>query len=140
MDLLNQLSKKINAMTGLPTKISKAAIDAQYPFGIYNLGGSKVIEEDMAGNQVKLIPIEIAYRSNDNTKAMNMLTRISNMLENITELETDGSYSFVSIDVQPQGFDTGTAINDEAVFIIDFSVQIETKLERKSRFYRKEEI
>ncbi|MBS0949520.1 hypothetical protein JK159_03890 [Weissella minor] len=140
MDLLNQLSKKINAMPDLPTKISKATIDANYAFGIYNLGGSKVIEEDMAGNQVKLIPVEIAYRSNDNTQAMNMLTRISNMLENITELETDGSYSYVSIDVQPQGFDTGAAINNEAVFIIDFSVQIETKLERKPRFYRKEEL
>lgn len=140
MDLLNQLAKKINAMPWLPTKISKAAINAEYQFGIYNLGGSKVIEEDMAGNQVKLIPIEIAYRSNDNTQAMNMLTRISNMLENITELETDGSYSFIGIEVQPQGFDTGAAIDDEAVFILDFSVQIETKLERKPRFYRKGEI
>lgn len=140
MDLLNQLAEKINAMPGLPTKISKAAINAEYPFGIYNLGGSKVIEEDMAGNQVKLIPIEIAYRSNENTQAMNMLTRISNMLENITKLETDGSYSFVGIDVQPQGFDTGPAIDNVAVFILDFSVQIETKLERKPRFYRKEEL
>ncbi|WP_307994546.1 minor capsid protein [uncultured Weissella sp.] len=130
MDLLNQLAKKINAMPELPTKISKAAINTEYQFGIYTLPGSKVIEEDMAGNQEKSIPIEIAYRSNDYTKATNMLTQVSDMLNNLAQLDTDGSYTFNQLDIEPQPYATGLMINDEGVFLLDFSVIITTKKER----------
>ncbi|WP_307994977.1 phage tail terminator protein [Weissella viridescens] len=129
MDLLNQLAKKVNQLD-LSETLTKSNINADYKFGIYTLPGSKIIEEDMAGNQEKLIPIEIAYRSNDYTEATNMLTQVSDMLNNLAQLDTNGSYTFNQLDIEPQPYATGLMINDEGVFLLDFSVTITTKKER----------
>ena len=130
MDLIDQLAKLINKMPGLPTKISKSYLDKDYYFGIYMLPGSKIIEEDMAGNQEKSLPIEIAFRSNDFDVANKLLWRISDMLDNLTSLETDDTYEFERLIIQPQPFLAGADVNGEGVFLLDFTVEVLTKRKR----------
>ena len=124
MDLLERLADKINELPDLPERLIIGQLSHNNDFGFYSQPGSQVISEDWSGIQERSLPCEIAYRTDDFEKANNSLWKISELLDGLNKLQTDGTYEFNRINIQPQPFLTMIDVTEKGVFLLDFSVEI----------------
>lgn len=124
MDLIERLALSINTIENLPEPIIMSYLSNDVNFGIYAQSGSKVLSEDWSGLQEKAMPIQIAYKSSDGYEAEQTLYRVSNFLDELEHLKTDGTYSIEEIDIQPQPFLAGIGIDDKPMYLLDFTVII----------------
>lgn len=127
MDLCLQLARKINQSDDITQELKVSHLSQDIDFGIYALPGSRVIEEDWDGVQEKLLPIEIALKTDDGYLAESTLYKVSELLDSLTELPTDGTYFVNQIDIQPQPFLAGVGIDEKPMYLLDFNVLITTK-------------
>ncbi|QHJ80573.1 MAG: hypothetical protein [Caudoviricetes sp.] len=133
MDVLNQLAKSINKnVSELPTKLLLGYVDKDKPLSLYAQPGSKILEEDYDGNQEKLLPFEIAFKTQDLAKGNAVMYAISTYLDNLDHLDTDGSYTVQSLDIDPQPFLTTIDVADNGLFLLDFSLTIYTQKTTRS--------
>ncbi|MBZ5943914.1 capsid protein [Leuconostoc gelidum subsp. gasicomitatum] len=124
MDLLERLADKINQLENLPSRLIIGHLSNDNDFGIYSQPGSQVTSQDWSGIQERTIPIEIVFHTNDFELGNNLMWRVSELLDSTTSLETDGTYDFDKINVQPQPFPVTTEISQWGYFLLDFSVEI----------------
>lgn len=133
MDVLNQLAKSINQnVSELPTKLLLGYVDEDKPLSLYAQPGSKILEEDYDGNQEKLLPFEIAFKTQDLAKGNAVMYAISTYLDNLDHLDTDGTYTVQSLDIDPQPFLTTIDVADNGLFLLDFSLTIYTQKTTRS--------
>lgn len=124
MDLLERLADKINQLDNLPTQLIIGHLSNDDDFGIYSQPGSQVVSQDWSGIQERTLPFEIALRTDDFELGNNTLWKISELLDNTDSLETDGTYDFNKIDIEPQPFATMIDVSEKGVFLLDFNVEI----------------
>ncbi|WP_248706310.1 minor capsid protein [Convivina praedatoris] len=128
MDLLECLAKSINDnVKQLPGKLMLGYISETKPFAIYAQPGSKVISADYDGTQLKEMPFEVALSTNSLGQGDSVMWSISNYLDNLTKLDTDGTYTVERLDIQPQPFLSMADMQNKGLFLLDFSVQITAK-------------
>ncbi len=131
MNVTEQLAQKINSMTYLPTELKIAHLSPKVTFGIYAQPGAQIISEDFSGLQERAIPHEIILKTDDYELADNTLMRISELLDNMTSLETDGTYVFESIEITPAPFLVTIDIDEKGIYVLDFTVTIEQQTNKK---------
>lgn len=134
MDLINQIAKSINTNANVTEKLKIGYIDNHNNFVIYAQPGSRIIEEDYAGNQEKQMNFEIAYKTDfgDIRNGDKLIRSVADYLDNLSHLDNDGSYTVENLDLDPNPFITTIDVDDKGLFLLDFNVTIETK--RTGRF------
>lgn len=133
MDLINQIAKSINSnVDDLPEKLILGYVDDHHNFTLYAQPGSRILEEDFAGNQVKLMNFEIAYQTEELGQGDMLMRKIANYLDNLSHLDDDGTYTVENLDLDPNPFITTIDVKGRGLFLLDFNITIETL--RKGRF------
>lgn len=130
MELLEQLGRTINQnLTSLPADLKLGYVDPDHgkPFSMYANPGSRVISSDFDGTQVKELPFEVALATNQLSQGDGVMWKISTYLDNLTHLDTDGTYTVEKIEIQPQPFLSMIDEKGRGMFLLDFTVQIATK-------------
>ncbi|ADG41480.1 minor capsid protein [Leuconostoc kimchii IMSNU 11154] len=127
MDLIERLADKINTLD-LPQMMIIDHLNSSSDFGIYMQPGSRVISEDWSGIQERLLPFEIAFRTDDFELGSNTLWKISELLDSINSIETDGTYEFNKLNIEPQPFSINVDVSNKGIFLLDFSVEITQKI------------
>lgn len=133
MDLTEQLATVINQMNSLPAKIKIAHLSPNIKFGIYPQPGSQVISEDWSGLEERSIPYEVALKTNDFELADQTLMNISELLDNLEELDNDGTYDVQEIQITPSPFLATIDVDDEGIYLLDFTVIVETQSKKIKR-------
>lgn len=128
MDLIERLADKINELPNLPQTMIIGQLSNANDFGFYSQPGSQVISQDWSGIQERLLPFEVALRTDDFELGNNTLWRISELLDGMTRLETDETYTFNKINIEPQPFLAMIDVSKKGVFLLDFSVEITQKI------------
>ncbi|KAA8364793.1 phage tail terminator protein [Leuconostoc carnosum] len=129
MDLIERLADKINELPNLPQTMIIGQLSNANDFGFYSQPGSQVISQDWSGIQERLLPFEVALRTNDFELGNNTLWRISELLDGMTRLETDETYTFNKINIEPQPFLAIIDVSEKGVFLLDFSVEITQQID-----------
>ncbi|MQR27299.1 capsid protein [Leuconostoc mesenteroides] len=123
MDLIERLSDKINSID-LPQIMIIGQLSEDSDFGFYSQPGSQVISQDWSGIQERLLPFEVALRTDDIELGNNTLWKISELLDSTNSLETDGTYEFNKINIEPQPFLAMIDVANKGIFLLDFNVEI----------------
>lgn len=129
MDLIERLADKINTLPDLPQQLIIGQLSSQCDFGFYSQPGSQVISQDWSGIQERSLPFEVALRTDDFELGNNTLWKISELLDSVQRLETDGSYTFNKINIEPQPFLSMIDVSEKGVFLLDFNVEITQQIE-----------
>ncbi|KAA8371894.1 capsid protein [Leuconostoc carnosum] len=127
MDLIERLADKINSID-LPQMMIIGQLSEASDFGFYSQPGSQVISQDWSGIQERLLPFEVALRTDDIELGNNTLWKISELLDSTNSLETDGTYEFNKINIEPQPFLAMIDVSNKGIFLLDFSVEITQKI------------
>lgn len=123
MDLIERLADKINSID-LPQRMIIGQLSEASDFGFYSQPGSQVISQDWSGIQERLLPFEVALRTDDIELGNNTLWKISELLDSTNSLETDGTYEFNKMNIEPQPFLAMIDVSNKGIFLLDFSVEI----------------
>lgn len=134
MDLVDRIRDSLNSIPNLPAKVIIGYMQPNETIGLYPLPGSKVINEDWAGNQTKHINYEVAIRTQDSQLANDSLWKISNYLEQLENIESeDNSFQFERIEQNGLPSISQQDTQGYTVFMLDFFVEIITNSKNESR-------
>jgi len=105
MDLLERLVGVINQVPNLPMRCKLGYLTAADSLSLYPLPGSRVLDEDYAGNQQWQMNYEVGFRTKDQSKANSVLWLVSQALDILTDEElvsSNNSFEFESLTINGQ--------------------------------------
>lgn len=125
MDLNERLCEAINSIEGLPQLCKIGYLTADDSFQLYPLPGGRTISEDYAGNKEKELNYEVAIRTQDQRTADQLLWSVTNMVEELEELESkDCSFEFEAIEITGTPFASEQDIRGYTEYALDFKTKI----------------
>lgn len=127
MDLVERLSDSLNKIESLPTRVRIGYMQPDDYLALYPLPGSSVRDEDWSGNQTKHMNYEVAIRTQDPQLGNDSLWRISDYLEQVTDIKSKND-SFQFEKIEQNGLPSITQQDDQgySVFSLDFFVEVIT--------------
>ena len=129
--LIESLRNEISKLDGMP-KLTIGSLSKTSGFAIEGIAGSKVLVDYMDGAQVISMPVQVAMRSNDTQRAIKVLSDVSNFIDDLKTLPSDGTWQFENSDIEPQPFANGMTIENEGVFLVEFTITVrKDKLEQE---------
>jgi len=105
MDLLERLAASINQVPNLPMKCTLGYLTAADSLSLYPLPGSRVLDEDYAGNQQWQMNYEVGMRTKNQQQANTTLWLVSQALDMLMAddlVSSNGSFEFESLTINGQ--------------------------------------
>lgn len=127
MDLIERLRDALNSIDELPTRVRTGYLAPDEYLALYPLPGSSSRNEDWSGNQTKHMNYEVAIRTQDAQKGNDSLWKISNFLEELTDLQSKNN-SFQFEKIEQNGLPAISQQDNQgySVFSLDFFVEVIT--------------
>lgn len=129
MDLLERLVSTINQTPNLPIQCKLGYLTAADSLSLYPLPGSRVLDEDYAGNQQWQMNYEVGFRTKDQSKANSTLWLVSQALDVLTDedlVSTNSSFEFESLTINGQPSITKQDTQGYTTYQLSFSVIVNT--------------
>lgn len=125
IDFMERLNSRINAIPDMPIRSRMGYLGADESFVLYPLPGSRVIKEYMDGTTDQQLNYEIAMKSKQQTKTLDVLWKVQNEMENLRELESnDGSFEFQNITITNKPFINQADEQGWFVFLLNVQANI----------------
>ncbi|AVK60252.1 minor capsid protein [Lactobacillus sp. CBA3605] len=129
MDLLERLASVINQTPNLPMKCKLGYLTVADSLSLYPLPGSRVLDEDYAGNQQWQMNYEVGFRTQDQSKANSTLWLVSQTLDVLTDEElisSNSSFEFESLTINGQPSISEQDTQGYTTYQLSFSVIVNT--------------
>ncbi|MFO1546825.1 minor capsid protein [Lactiplantibacillus plantarum] len=129
MDLLEQLTATINRVPELPLKCVLGYLTAKDSLVLYPLPGSRLLEEDYAGNQQWQMNYEVGMRTQNQQQANTTLWFVSQALDVLTADELvsgNDSFEFESLTINGQPSISEQDTQGYSTYQLSFSVIVNT--------------
>lgn len=132
MDFMEQLTKRVNQIDGLPIECKMGYLGAKESFVVYPLPGSVVTQEFMNGDKDQQLNYEFAMKSKMQSKINNTLWVVQNELEDLEELKSnDNSFEFDELIITNKPFINEANEQGWFVFLLNVQASITTFREEK---------
>ncbi|BDZ31232.1 minor capsid protein [Lactiplantibacillus pingfangensis] len=132
MDLLERLKDSINTISELPLHCKLGYLSVSESLVLYPLPGSRVLDEDYAGNQTWQMNYELGIRTTDQEQANAVLWLASRHLDLLTDEElvsSNHSFEFQSLDINGQPSISQQDTQGFTIYQLSFSVIVNTSLD-----------
>lgn len=132
MDLLERLKDSINTIPSLPLHCKLGYLSASDSLVLYPLPGSRVLDEDYAGNQTWQMNYELGIKTTDQEQANAVLWLASQHLDLLTDedlISDNGSFEFLSLDINGQPSISQQDTQGYTIYQLSFSVIVNTSLD-----------
>ncbi|EPD25392.1 minor capsid protein [Lactiplantibacillus plantarum] len=129
MDLLERLAATINQVPNLPMKCTLGYLTAADSLSLYPLPGSRVLDEDYAGNQQWQMNYEVGMRTKNQQQANTTLWLISQALDVLTAddlVSSNGSFEFESLTISGQPSISEQDAQGYSIYQLSFSIIVNT--------------
>lgn len=129
MDLLERLAATINQVPNLPMKCTLGYLAAADSLSLYPLPGSRVLDEDYAGNQQWQMNYEVGMRTKNQQQANTTLWLVSQALDVLTAddlVSSNGSFEFESLTINGQPSISEQDTQGYSTYQLSFSVIVNT--------------
>lgn len=129
MDLLERLAASINKVPNLPMKCTLGYLTATDSLSLYPLPGSRVLDEDYAGNQQWQMNYEVGMRTENQQQANKTLWLVSQSLDMLTAddlVSNNGSFEFESLTISGQPSISEQDNQGYSIYQLSFSVIVNT--------------
>ncbi|WP_374851746.1 minor capsid protein [Lactiplantibacillus plantarum] len=129
MDLLERLSASINQLPNLPMKCTLGYLTVADSLSFYPLPGSRVLDEDYAGNQQWQMNYEVGTRTKNQQQANTTLWLVSQALDVLTAddlVSSNDSFEFESLTINGQPSISEQDTQGYSTYQLSFSVTVNT--------------
>lgn len=129
MDLLERLAASINQVPNLPMKCTLGYLTVADSLSLYPLPGSRVLDEDYAGNQQWQMNYEVGTRTKNQQQANTTLWLVSQALDVLTAddlVSSNGSFEFESLTINGQPSISEQDTQGYSTYQLSFSVIVNT--------------
>lgn len=129
MDLLERLSACINQLPNLPMKCTLGYLTVADSLSLYPLPGSRVLDEDYAGNQQWQMNYEVGTRTKNQQQANTTLWLVSQALDVLTAddlVSSNDSFEFESLTINGQPSISEQDTQGYSTYQLSFSVTVNT--------------
>ena len=129
MDLLERLAASINQVPNLPMKCTLGYLTVADSLSLYPLPGSRVLDEDYAGNQQWQINYEVGTRTKNQQQANTTLWLVSQALDVLTAddlVSSNDSFEFESLTINGQPSISEQDTQGYSTYQLSFSVTVNT--------------
>lgn len=129
MDLLERLAASINQVPNLLMKCTLGYLTAANSLSLYPLPGSRVLDEDYAGNQQWQMNYEIGMRTKKQQQANTTLWLVSQALDMLTAddlVSNNGSFEFESLTINGQPSISEQDTQGYSIYQLSFSIIVNT--------------
>ena len=123
MKFIDSLTERINSDLELPVRMIKSYLGTGESLVVYPLPGGKSIRKYMDRSEDISLNYEIAMKSKDPEMLGNVLWEISDYIEGIQDLNSDGFY-FGDIAITNKPYITDADEKGWFVFVLDFEAKI----------------
>lgn len=129
MDLLERLAASINQVPNLPMKCTLGYLTVADSLSLYPLPGSRVLDEDYAGNQQWQMNYEVGTRTKNQQQANTTLWLVSQALDVLTAddlVSSNDSFEFESLTINGQPSISEQDTQGYSTYQLSFSVIVNT--------------
>ncbi|MCG0570834.1 minor capsid protein [Lactiplantibacillus plantarum] len=129
MDLLERLAASINKVPNLPMKCTLGYLTAADSLSLYPLPGSRVLDEDYAGNQQWKMNYEVGISTKNQQQANTTLWLVSQALDVLTAddlVSSNKSFEFESLTINGQPSISEQDTQGYSTYQLSFSVIVNT--------------
>lgn len=129
MDLLERLAASINQVPNLPMKCTLGYLTVADSLSLYPLPGSRVLDEDYAGNQQWQMNYEVGTRTKNQQQANTTLWLVSQALDVLTAddlVSSNDSFEFESLTIDGQPSISEQDTQGYSTYQLSFSVTVNT--------------
>lgn len=129
MDLLERLKDCINQVPNLPKECILGYLTAKDSLVIYPLPGSRLLDEDYAGNQQWQMNYEVGMRTQNQQQANTILWLVSQALDLLTVddlVSSDDSFEFETLTINGQPSISEQDTQGYSTYQLSFSVTVST--------------
>lgn len=129
MDLLERLAAIINQVPNLPMKCTLGYLTVADSLSLYPLPGSRVLDEDYAGNQQWQMNYEVGMRIKNQQQANTTLWLVSQALDVLTTddlVSSNKSFEFESLTINGQPSISEQDTQGYSTYQLSFSVIVNT--------------
>ncbi|WP_423348551.1 phage tail terminator protein [Lactiplantibacillus plantarum] len=129
MDLLERLAASINQVPNLPMKCTLGYLTVADSLSLYPLPGSRVLDEDYAGNQQWQMNYEVGTRTKNQQQANTTLWLVSQALDVLTAddlVSSNDSFEFESLTINGQPSISEQDTQGYSTYQLSFSVTVNT--------------
>ncbi|MCG0820907.1 minor capsid protein [Lactiplantibacillus plantarum] len=129
MDLLERLAASINQVPNLPMKCTLGYLTVADSLSLYPLPGSRVLDEDYAGNQQWQMNYEVGTRTKNQQQANTTLWLVSQALDVLTAddlVSSNKSFEFESLTINGQPSISEQDTQGYSTYQLSFSVIVNT--------------
>lgn len=129
MDLLERLAASINQVPRLPMKCTLGYLTVADSLSLYPLPGSRVLDEDYAGNQQWQMNYEVGTRTKNQQQANTTLWLVSQALDVLTVddlVSSNDSFEFESLTINGQPSISEQDTQGYSTYQLSFSVTVNT--------------
>ncbi len=129
MDLLERLAASINQLPNLPMKCTLGYLTVADSLSLYPLPGSRVLDEDYAGNQQWQMNYEVGTRTKNQQQANTTLWLVSQALDVLTAddlVSSNDSFEFESLTINGQPSISEQDTQGYSTYQLSFSVTVNT--------------
>lgn len=129
MDLLERLAASINQLPNLPMKCTLGYLTVADSLSLYPLPGSRVLDEDYAGNQQWQMNYEVGTRTKNQQQANTTLWLVSQALDVLTAddlVSSNDSFEFESLTINGQPSISEQDTQGYSTYQLSFSVIVNT--------------
>ncbi|MGX6407179.1 phage tail terminator protein [Lactiplantibacillus plantarum] len=129
MDLLERLAASINQVPNLPMKCTLGYLTVADSLSLYPLPGSRVLDEDYAGNQQWQMNYEVGTRTKNQQQANTTLWLVSQALDVLTAADlvsSNDSFEFESLTINGQPSISEQDTQGYSTYQLSFSVTVNT--------------
>lgn len=129
MDLLERLAASINQVPNLPMKCTLGYLTVADSLSLYPLPGSRVLDEDYAGNQQWQMNYEVGTRTKNQQQANTTLWLVSQALDVLTAddlVSSNDSFEFESLTINGQPSISEQDTQGYTTYQLSFSVIVNT--------------
>ncbi|WP_076637289.1 minor capsid protein [Lactiplantibacillus plantarum] len=138
MDLLERLAASINQVPNLPMKCTLGYLPVADSLSLYPLPGSRVLDEDYAGNQQWQMNYEVGTRTKNQQQANTTLWLVSQALDVLTAddlVSSNDSFEFESLTINGQPSISEQDTQGYSTYQLSFSVTVNTFSDAKQRLF-----
>ncbi|MBP5833253.1 phage tail terminator protein [Lactiplantibacillus plantarum] len=129
MDLLERLAASINRVPSLPMKCTLGYLTVADSLSLYPLPGSRVLDEDYAGNQQWQMNYEVGTRTKNQQQANTTLWLVSQALDVLTTddlVSSNKSFEFETLTINGQPSISEQDTQGYSTYQLSFSVIVNT--------------
>lgn len=130
MDFLEQLTKRINVIPGLPVNLRMGYLDIDESFAIYPIPGGRVVNQFYDGTTDQQLNYELTMKSKSQQKVHDTLWSVQNELEVLSQLESeDGSFEFNDLAITNKPF--VDQLDEQGWFVFSLNIQANITIYKK---------